>query len=504
MSLLRFIHTRRVSLGILHTAACFVPAAQRMEWLAEWKAELWHVCDACGRRDEGYPDDMQQATMFCMGAFKDAFWLRRENPNSTWSEILQMGSSSRCISLLAVLATIAVLLAGYLPGVRKVILPFPYLNPQNLVLISPAGHVSDPHPAIPLASYRSWKINSQEAFNGMAFYRPTAARIEVGSYRSPKLCVALASDNLFHVLGFPGDFNNPVSRNQADVERLVLSHSAWKKYFHGDPNLAGTMVQIAGQKAVVAGVIADSLWRLPGRMDAYLLEDAHAMSTMPSQSYGYVVGDVRPSDFPPPANGQWQMSVPDPDIGSGNYDCVSLTERSKQPLFCFFFALVLACLTLPAITSLPLGEYAENFAPTHEGNKVRRWMFLAAKLALILVIVGFASLDLAHLSAAINSLTAEYIQLGSSLCGFLFAFRWALHDQRRRCPKCLRLLTHPAYVGQSSRNFLGWNGTELICVGGHGLLHIPDMPTSWFSTQRWLYLDPSWSSLFSDVYVGTL
>jgi len=25
-----------------------------------------------------------------------------------------------------------------------------------------------------------------------------------------------------------------------------------------------------------------------------------------------------------------------------------------------------------------------------------------------------------------------------------------------------------------------------------GLLHIPEMPTSWFRTQRWLYLDPSW------------
>ncbi len=49
-----------------------------------------------------------------------------------------------------------------------------------------------------------------------------------------------------------------------------------------------------------------------------------------------------------------------------------------------------------------------------------------------------------------------------------------------------------------SRTFLAWNGTELICVGGHGLLHVPEMPTSWFSTQRWLYLDPSWEVLFAE------
>ena len=504
MNFLRFIHTRRVPLAILHTAASLVPVSQRREWLAEWKAELWHVCDSCVQKQEGCPDDMQQATMFCLGAFKDAFWLRRENPSSTFSEIFQMGSPSRCIAWMAGLAGVTVLLAAFLPGVRKEILPSPYPNPQTLVLISPSGHTADPFPRIPLANYQSWKDNTHELFNGMAFYRPIVARLRLGRHRDSKMSVALASDNLFQVLGVAADFYIPNSKNQVNAERLVLSHSAWKKYFHGNPNIAGKMLQVAGQKAIVVGVIGDYLWRLPGRMDACLLEDAHAMAALPSKADGYVVADVKPADFPSPNNGQWQMSVPDPDIGAGSYDCVSLTERSKQPMFCFFFALVLACLTLPAITSLPLGEYSENFAHSHEGNEIRRWTFLAAKLALILVIVGFASLDLAHLSASINSLTAQYIQLGSSLCGFLFAFRWALHDQRRRCPKCLRSLTHPAYVGQSSRNFLGWNGTELICVGGHGLLHIPDMPTSWFSTQRWLYLDPSWSSLFSDAYVGML
>ena len=58
------------------------------------------------------------------------------------------------------------------------------------------------------------------------------------------------------------------------------------------------------------------------------------------------------------------------------------------------------------------------------------------------------------------------------------------------------LLTCPARVGEPSRNFLAWNGTELICAGGHGFMHVPEMATSWFGTQRWLHLDPSWSGLF--------
>jgi hypothetical protein len=34
-------------------------------------------------------------------------------------------------------------------------------------------------------------------------------------------------------------------------------------------------------------------------------------------------------------------------------------------------------------------------------------------------------------------------------------------------------------------------------MGGHTLLHVPGLPTSWFSTQRWLYLDTSWGFLFA-------
>ena len=80
----------------------------------------------------------------------------------------------------------------------------------------------------------------------------------------------------------------------------------------------------------------------------------------------------------------------------------------------------------------------------------------------------------------------------------LFGFRWAVADQRKRCPVCLRRVSNPATVGLASRTFLGWNGTEMICMGGHALLHVPSLPTSWFSGQRWLYLDNSWDFLFAD------
>ena len=122
-------------------------------------------------------------------------------------------------------------------------------------------------------------------------------------------------------------------------------------------------------------------------------------------------------------------------------------------------------------------------------------MFLAIKFSLLLPVIYLVPLDLAH-AAPFQTVTSEYVQLIASFLIALFGFRWALKDQRKRCPVCLCTLTHPARVGQPSRNFLAWHGTELICADGHGLLHVPELPTSWFATQRWLYLDTSWSSLF--------
>jgi hypothetical protein len=92
-------------------------------------------------------------------------------------------------------------------------------------------------------------------------------------------------------------------------------------------------------------------------------------------------------------------------------------------------------------------------------------------------------------------LPASNLLIQTLLWGCAFAFRWVLRDQRKRCPVCLRLLTNPVRVGQRAGWFLEWNCTELMCLRGHGMLYIPENPTSWFGAPLWLYLDSSWSGL---------
>jgi hypothetical protein len=85
--------------------------------------------------------------------------------------------------------------------------------------------------------------------------------------------------------------------------------------------------------------------------------------------------------------------------------------------------------------------------------------------------------------------TADFFRIYFFVLFSLIGLRWAIHDQEQRCKHCLHSLATPARVGRPSHNLLEWNGTELNCTRGHGLLSIPEMETSWCQSSRWIALD---------------
>jgi hypothetical protein len=272
----------------------------------------------------------------------------------------------------------------------------------------------------------------------------------------------------------------------------VLSDLLWRRVAGGDPEIAGRRIRIGGREMVVAGVApAVTAVALPEDVDAWILTPDEALA---GDGPGYVIGRALAAG----TGDGWMMTAPRTDGSFADFSCTRIYRTPYQPWDIFLFALFLACVALPATTSLPLGEYRVSSVRLAWSTKVRRWAFLAAKIALLLPLVYMFSLDVAYGIPRMPPAAAGYVQLLTGLSACLLGLRWALGDQRGRCPVCLSRLTHPARVGQPSRSFLAWNGTELICVGGHGLLHVPELETSWFGEQRWLYLDPSWSVLFAD------
>jgi hypothetical protein len=485
-----------LSLWIVHCALWLVPAGKREEWVAEWEAELWHAAHA---GDGSSFRDARALIRFSLGAFHDAFWIRRNHRVAVPRRMFRPGSASRCSISLAAWALASVMLCWFLPGANNAMHRVFRNDRDGLVMITRGGFAGAQSPSISFEEYRSWKTDARHLFSDFAFYAPVPERVHVSSRhgvdRDVELSIGQSSENLFSLLRLPAAAGTSTSH----LARLLLTSAAWKENFAGDPRVVGSLVQINGQRVLIAGIADRNATELPGKVDAWLLEDEAQIAALPATSTGFVLAQLRGAGALHHPQ-RWQSMIVHHEQGSERFDCIPLSEQDRFPSSIFLFTLIVALLALPATTPLPLGEYPHHTGRLPWAGRARRWVFLWSKIALLVPLVHFTAMDAAY-GHALHEVTAQYIQLTISFFGFLLGFRWILQDQRRRCPVCLRVLSNPARVGEASRNFLAWNGTELICAGGHGLLHIPEHPTSWFGTQRWLDLDASWGTLFADGYV---
>jgi hypothetical protein len=421
--------------AILRSAALLVPEPQRTDWLAEWRSELWHV-----RRDPGGVS----ATAFCMGAFRDAFWLWSNGPTLPAPGILRLSlpatpagiedfpdqgvaalsSPARCLALLAGLGALCFVIALLLPAARRGLLYSPL--PGNLVLLTSSDQNSR---SISLQRFEALKAHYGRQFSGLAFYAP--GRIQVATPHGKRnLSVARTTADLFRLLNVPVDFGRP-----------VLTGAAWSK------------------------------WNLPGGVDAWLIEDEPSMAALAPDTLGFVVGRLR------------HTALRDTALSGGEFHFVRLQEHSFE---------FLGAMAILLFAGMLLGMLTSDF---HQGHPQRigprRGLFLAAKTLLVVPIVLFGSLDLGSFGSSVSPLVMHI-----GFVGGLFAARWIFADQHSRCPVCLRLLGNPVRMGESSRILLEWHGTELMCLRGHGMLYVPEWPALWSGRQRWMGLGPSWGGLF--------
>src|SRR5277367_5315974 len=84
--------------AILRAASLLAPPDQRAGWMEEWRSELWYV-------------PQSRAMAFALGAFRDAFWLRRYNPSPKKRTGIHLESPLSCLALLAALAAVGLFIA---------------------------------------------------------------------------------------------------------------------------------------------------------------------------------------------------------------------------------------------------------------------------------------------------------------------------------------------------------------------------------------------------------
>lgn len=487
-----------VDRGLLRCASLLVPEKQRAEWRMEWESELWHA-----RRSNGAAEALswraeREIADFCLGAFNDAECLRRFRRRNRPRLARLHGSAAECLLWLGGLLLASYLLSVLLPDVRAERIFSSAQARPGTILIRDGSATDGSEPTMGFDQMKTWERSRQGYVDGFAFYRVAREFVELAPHAGEKWQIARASSNLFSIAGWSLHLT-PNEQIRTDMPWLVLSERVWRQEFGANPEIAGTVLLVGSRPARVAGVAPGDAWRLPGNSDAWLLQPE---SEIGSKGRGYVLAHLTRRGRAMMWGGAVNIASYDAQRAEHDYLGKSLEEEMPVPASIYWFGVLLAVLALPAVASVSLGEYSFSSQKPSWMRRAARLGFWGTKVAMVMLIACYASVDIAYWHSPVFSPSGAYVQLLTTFAVCLFGMRWAVLDQRQRCPVCLRRVTHPAQVGLASRTFLAWNGTELICAEGHTLLHIPGLPTSWFSTQRWLYLDTSWDFLFAGSGMG--
>lgn len=477
-----------IAMLLVHSAATLVPKRHRWEWRQEWQSELWYV-----HRESANTSDVQASwtcIRFASGAFSDAVWFR-QNLESRSSRV---HSPLECATWLAGLTVFTFVIAFMLPGSREALTSLNRSDSRHLVSISRAGLISATTPTIDVAEYQRWQRRGRAWFSDMTFYRTERASVTAGGQKPHTANVVIASDSFARIFDLPIPPELISAAHSRRLSVAVLSARAARQF--GPDDQTGRVLTVSGQQALVSAERHNHDPLAPD-FDVLLLVPDSQWATN-SDKPGYVLAEMTRSAQTLGQGSNWNFTSQE-DGETVGFVCRPVSDRTPRPAHTFFFALFLACLALPATTPIPLGEYPAAQRRQFREVRWRRWGFLAMKLSCLTAMCGALSVVIGFNGPEAWANNAGAIELLIAFLALLFSFRWALRDQRLRCPVCLTILTNPAQVGHPSRCFLAWHGTELMCGEGHGLLHIPDMSTSWFSTQRWLALDGSWRGLFPDL-----
>jgi len=348
--------------------------------------------------------------------------------------------------------------AMYVPEARNVLLSRSYSSASPIVLLKEAGQ-----PTIAYATYSEWTRRQQSIFDEFAFYV-----VQKRYVNGERLRVASASSNLLTMLGLSGSTRNG----------MYLSYAAAKRL--GYPS----QVRLGASMMRVQGILPRTTLRLWDDPEVVVLADR-----LPAGMHGLVLGALAPGA----PNINWGFAVTQRRQPPLHIHVTPLEECVFMPARAFLFACVILLFAL--LGTRPLAREDGLRMPMR-----LRWrpaIFVGVQMILLLVAAYLGSLAIAMSMAFSRPEDVSGVQASAAFLLLLPAIRLTLRSNRHRCPCCLRKLGHPARVGQPSAAFLNWYGTELLCAQGHGMAHIPDMPTTWFSEPRWMPLDSSWAVLFS-------
>jgi predicted permease len=136
--------------------------------------------------------------------------------------------------------------------------PFAFPEPDRLVVLrETAREMNDaPFPAN-YKHYLNWKANSKTLADSAIFENDTFS-VSAGTDHPVIVGGLQISPNFFSVLGVTPTLGRsflPEETTEGHNHEVILSWSAWQKYFNGDPEAIGRTLRIGGEPQMVVGVL---------------------------------------------------------------------------------------------------------------------------------------------------------------------------------------------------------------------------------------------------------
>ncbi len=467
---------------LIRAASWLVPGSLRQDWLCEWEAEFAHARSILELRQTSRTSAHRELWRFAWGSFQDALWNRRNHFEEDIPGHRRMDSPQFCLSFLAtVLVAVCVLSLG-LPVTRAIVTPLPYAHADRIATVAQGGIPVSVRSSIRREWFRLWRHKSLTV-QDLATY---VWKKTDHAHREPVL-EAQVSSNFFELLGVHADHGRLFQSSKIE-SGVVLSYDFFERARRNHWISADQSLNLAGRNYQVIGVLERNFWFLSRDIGVWTVEES------PNPRTG-VVARIRPDSTKESVEAEFISILQADGLEGWNslIDVSMVQQRVRDVFISFGFAVGMATI----ITGVALRFRIAIF----EKGALRQAVFFCEKTILALLSVLLAGLEFTHAPAITmtggTDLWAEPLSTWLFLMASMGVLAWSILDQRRRCRICLRGLGMAAHVGCPGSLLLNWAGTELVCMEGHGMLHVPEMAASWNEPERWTELDDSWEELFA-------
>ena len=488
---------------LLRAASLLAPKAARKDWYQEWYAEIWHWAHFLYESGRLNTESKLELARHCWGAFPDAAWHRfeQERFRQTMEELPR--SPRFCLGAISFVFVMAILISGLAPTIRSSVAPapLPYVQPDRVAQVSFPGNFNRYKDVVIFDSAAEWAQRSRTA-KAVAAYAFRVARLRTGS---PEIYAMSAriSPNFFELLGSTaalGRVFHPGDEHDC-MQCVVVTHQFWKTSLHQDSAAVGKTIEFDGVQKQVIGVLPANFIFARPEAAVWALASPFAEGGIVVDRTGAV---LRLADGVPLSRAAEEflgfIRQGDSAFSYANPQVDLMAARSQQIVKVYLLFTLLSLLGGLALASTRLA--AARTRKLHLGvrNILRWWSFLTVKTLLLLSASFVISLELTGrisilLTGGVDPMVGP-VSTWLFLVSGMVALSWSVHDQCRRCRVCLKRLGNEASVGAASYLLLDWWGTELVCSQGHGLLHVPEMKSSWLEFEQWIRLDESWQPLF--------